>query len=35
MENLRKLDVVSDNYMEIGRKAIPLSKSFKGTLWSR
>lgn len=35
MVNLRKLDVVSDNYLEIGRKAIPLSKSFKGTLWSR
>jgi DNA-binding LytR/AlgR family response regulator len=29
MVNISKLDVVADNYMEINRKVIPLSKSFK------
>jgi DNA-binding LytR/AlgR family response regulator len=29
MVNISKLDVVADNHLEINRKVIPLSKSFK------
>jgi DNA-binding LytR/AlgR family response regulator len=32
MVNITKLDVVADNHMEINRKVIPLSKSFKAHL---
>lgn len=35
MVNLSKLDVVADSHLEIGRKVIPLSKSFKETLLGR
>lgn len=35
MVNLSKLDVVADRHIEIGRKVIPLSKSYKEVLFGR
>lgn len=35
MVNIAKLDVVTDGYLEIGRKVIPLSKSHKERLFGR
>jgi len=35
MVNISKLDVLADNYLEIGRKAIPLSRTHKDLLLGR
>ena len=35
MVNVSKVDVVTDNHLEIGRKVIPLSKSYKDALLGR
>lgn len=35
MVNISKLDVVADGYLEIGRKVIPLGKSYKEILMNR
>jgi DNA-binding LytR/AlgR family response regulator len=35
MVNVSKLDVVADGHLEIGRKVIPLSKSYKELLFGR
>lgn len=35
MVNISKLDVVADGHLEIGRKVIPLSKSYKELLFGR
>ncbi len=35
MVNVSKVDVVTDNHLEIGRKVIPLSKSYKEALLGR
>jgi hypothetical protein len=35
MVNLSKIDVVADSHLEINRKVIPVSKTYKDLLMSR